>query len=97
MKANLILAFLAFAEGKSDKLPSFDPVYQEIEALGLIKSESKGEEKSWFVTSDGENFITLLESSGEYYKAQKQLKKDADELVEKARSKWNSIMESFKL
>lgn len=99
MKANVILAFLAFAEGKSDKLPSFDPVYQEIEALGLIKSEDSFGDvpgKTWHVTPEGEKFISLLESSGEYYIAQRQVKKDAEELIEKARTRWNGIMESLK-
>ena len=99
MKANVILAFLAFAEGKSDKLPSFDPVYQEIESLGLIKSEDSFGDvpgKTWKVTPEGEKFISVLESAGEYYTAQRQVKQDAAELMEKAKSKWNTIMDTLK-
>ena len=96
MKANVILALLAFAEGKKDKLPSFDPVYNEIESLGLIKSETGSAGKTWHVTPEGEKFISILESAGEYYTAHRQIKKDAEELMDRAKGKWNSIMDTLK-
>ncbi len=102
MKANVILAFLAFADGTSDQLPSSDPVYKEIEELGLIKSKeviidsAGGKANVWHVTPEGTKLIGLMESAGEYYTAQRQAKKDAAEIMEKAKSKWNSVMDSLK-
>lgn len=104
MKANQILAFLAFAEGNNKRLPEMENVqiYKEIEVLGLIKSEKTmvspagDTENIWHVTPEGEKFISLLESAGDYYEAHRQVKKDAAEVIEKAKNKWNSVMENLK-
>jgi hypothetical protein len=104
MKANQIMAFLLVATEKVRPEsywmdPKMLPVFQELEALGLIKSDPQfGDDPSviWRVTPEGEKFISILESAGEYYTAQRQAKKDAEELLEKAKTKWNSVMDSLK-
>jgi len=103
MKAKQITAFLLVSqeEVKSDSYwldPKMIPVFQEIESLGLIKSESPigSAGKTWHVTPEGEKFLSILESAGEYYTANRQVKQDAAELMEKAKTKWNSVMDALK-
>lgn len=87
MKANLILILLE--KNLNANFVITEPEYGELETLGLIEGIS--------LTEKGKNLVKFLENSTEYFQAHSEAKEAANEILDKAKSKYNSFLEAIKL
>jgi DNA topoisomerase IA len=90
MNKHSILALLAIKTGT---------VIGEIEQQELLKNNylQKNKNEEIVMTDKGNKLIKHLEASCEYFEAQYTIQKDAEELIKKAKDKYNSILDNLKI
>lgn len=89
MNKHSILALLAIKTGT---------VIGEVEQQELLKNNylQKNKNGDIVMTDKGNKLIKHLEASCEYFEAQYTIQKDAEELIKKAKDKYNSILDNLK-
>jgi len=90
MNKHSILALLAIKTGT---------VIGEVEQQELLKNNylQKNKNEEIVITDKGNKLIKHLEASCEYFEAQYSIQKDAEELIKKAKDKYNSILDNLKI
>ena len=81
------------------ELEKFIPLLQEkgLINVGPVTPGMVPTRDSYSLTQAGKEMINLICTTSEYAETHAKIKKDAEELLGKAKGKWNEALESFKI
>lgn len=90
MKANLIKTLITLQNQSVHSLsPEIIADSAELDKLGFVDGLG--------LTESGRNLIIFLETSSEYFITHREIKENANILVDKAKNKFNSILDMLKI